>query len=60
MGEEKTRGRYYTRSRRSPEDGRVLREYVKSGPLAKIVAEEDRTGASSSRAQARGDRAEEG
>jgi hypothetical protein len=36
-------GRYYTRSRRSPEDGRVLREYVGSGPLAKIVAEEDRT-----------------
>jgi crotonobetainyl-CoA:carnitine CoA-transferase CaiB-like acyl-CoA transferase len=36
-------GRYYTRSRRSPEDGRVLREYVGSGPLAEIVAEEDRT-----------------
>jgi len=35
-------GRYYTRSRRSPENGRVLREYVGSGPLAKIVAEEDR------------------
>ena len=36
-------GRYYTRSRRSPEDRRVLREYVGSGPLAEIVAEEDRT-----------------
>jgi hypothetical protein len=36
-------GRYYTRSRRSPEDGRVLREYVGTGPLAEIVAEEDRT-----------------
>ena len=36
-------GRYYTRSRRSPEDGCVLREYVGTGPLAEIVAEEDRT-----------------
>jgi hypothetical protein len=36
-------GRYYTRSRRSPEDGRVLREYVGTGPLAEIVAEEDHT-----------------
>jgi hypothetical protein len=36
-------GRYYTLSRRSPEDGRVLREYVGTGPLAEIVAEEDRT-----------------
>jgi hypothetical protein len=36
-------GRYYTRSWRSPEDGRVLREYVGTGPLAEIVAEEDRT-----------------
>ena len=36
-------GHYYTRSRRSPEDGRVLREYVGSGPLAEIAAEEDRT-----------------
>lgn len=36
-------GRYYTRSRRSPEDGRVLREYVGSGPLAEIVAASERT-----------------
>ena len=36
-------GRYYTRSRRSPKDGRVIREYVGTGPLAEIVAEEDRT-----------------
>jgi hypothetical protein len=35
-------GRYYTRSRRSPKDGRVVREYVGSGPLAGIVAEADR------------------
>jgi crotonobetainyl-CoA:carnitine CoA-transferase CaiB-like acyl-CoA transferase len=36
-------GRYYTRSRRSRKDGRVIREYVGTGPLAEMVAEEDRT-----------------
>ncbi len=31
------------RSRRSPEDGRVVREYIGTGPLAEIVAKSDRT-----------------
>jgi hypothetical protein len=37
-------GRYYTRSQRSPKDGRVLREYVGTGPFAEIIAASDRTG----------------
>src|SRR5829696_8933027 len=36
-------GRYYTRSRRSPEDGRVIREYVGTGPFAEIIAASDHT-----------------
>ena len=33
------RGRYYTRSRR--ENGRVVREYIGSGPTAALIAEMD-------------------
>ena len=51
-------GRYYTRSRRSPEDGRVLREYVGTGPFAEIVAQEDRTKRELAGAERKGEKAE--
>jgi hypothetical protein len=42
--EERERGgSCYTRSRRSPKDGRVVREYVGTGPFAEIIAASDRT-----------------
>ena len=53
-------GRYYTRSRRSLEDGRILREYVGTGPFAEIVAQSDRTGRELAEAERQQERARHG
>jgi nucleotide-binding universal stress UspA family protein len=44
-------GSYYTRSRRSPEDGRVVREYVGTGPFAEIFAASDHARREKAKAQ---------